>query len=57
MNESALKFEVFSVCCKAEVKLNPIEWASLYHVEKWQAWCLKCGEPCKFKEKGGSCVA
>ena len=49
---TTLKIEVTSDCCNDEVKLNPIKWASLYHIEEWQAWCLKCGEPCKIKEKG-----
>ncbi|MBA7665292.1 hypothetical protein ES703_73362 [subsurface metagenome] len=36
-----------SVCCKAKIKMNPVEWASPYHVKTWEFWCLKCEKKCE----------
>ena len=41
---------MISACCKAKIKLNPVEWSSPFHVKTWQPWCLKCETIC-FIEK------
>lgn len=36
-----------SVCCKAKIKVNPIEWESPHYVKSWDFWCLKCEKKCE----------
>ena len=45
-----------SVCCKAKIKMNPVEWESPYYIKSFEFWCLKCQKKCeaeKIKNKEG----
>ena len=42
-----------SVCCKAKIKMNPIEWESPYYVKSWEFWCLKCQKKCEAEKIKG----